>query len=108
MWSCKVHVASRHSPWGQCWISLVYFGLGSVVQAISLVHGPQEISIVDLFFLSFFPHFFHTLFSVVPHFIFPFSFFDFSVLCVWFHVWFLLIDPSLDRLACHHPLSLSP
>ena len=44
-----MHVASRHSPWGQCWISLVYFGLGSVVQAISLVYGPQEISIVDLF-----------------------------------------------------------
>ena len=55
----------------------MYFGLGSVVQAISLVYGPQEISIVDLLFSLL-----QSLFSVVPHFIFPFSFFDFSVLCV--------------------------
>lgn len=109
MWSCKVHVASRHSPWGQCWISLVYFGLGSVVQAISLVYGPQEISIVDLFFLSFFTHLFYTHFFLWYHILFfHFPFLTFLFHASVFHVWFLLIDSSLDRLVCHHPLSLSP
>lgn len=55
-------------------------------------------------FFLFYSHFF--LWYHILFFHFPFLTFLFYVSLT--HVWFLLIDPSLDRLVCHHPLSLSP
>ena len=88
---------------------LCTLGWGVWCRPYPSVYGPQEMSIVDLFFLSFFTYLFYSHFFLWYHilfFHFPFLTFLFYVSPI--HVWFLLIDSSLDRLACHHPLSLSP